>query len=280
MPATFQILPIPSGSQFTQTIGTDDPDDLNDFRALIVADQNVTGLAEVDITLSTGYSLQSFEGQNSVHAITIRPPETAGTCTVTIAANAVTEGNAETAQDIRVSTAFPDADAEAFTKLADVSAGDGIAVTPTRIITCEGSSTKTLNFYTHAGVEQTSESVTATLSGSSNFYRNNIDVLNGDLLLKQMNVINRYRLSDFSEIQADMGGADEGISHTELGVMGRVGSGEFVIQPYGTTQVSDRLVFEIQGFDIGSLFRTRSIVGLYIDGLLYFTGTASRSHRI
>ena len=117
MPATFQILPIPSGSQFTQTIGADDPDDLNDFRALIVADQNVTGLAEVDITLSTGYSLQSFEGQNSAHALTIRPPETAGTCTVTIAANAVTEGNAETTQDIRVSTRFPDDDAESPTTL-------------------------------------------------------------------------------------------------------------------------------------------------------------------
>ena len=98
MPAVFQILPIPSGSQFTQTIGADDDDDLNDFRVRIIADMNVSGLEETDITLSTGYSLQSFEGQNSVHALTIRPPETAGICTVTIGADAVTEGNAETSR--------------------------------------------------------------------------------------------------------------------------------------------------------------------------------------
>ena len=139
MPATFQILPIPSGSQFTQSIGADDDDDLNDFRALIVADQNVTGLAEVDITLSTGYSLQSFEGQNSVHALTIRPPETAGTCTVTIGADVVTEGNAETSLDIRVSTSFPDDDAETPTQLFTLTfpgrlVSRGMTITPTRIL--------------------------------------------------------------------------------------------------------------------------------------------------
>ena len=37
---------------------------------------------------------------------TIRPPTTAAVITMTIAADAFTEGNAETSQDIRVSTSF------------------------------------------------------------------------------------------------------------------------------------------------------------------------------
>ena len=43
----------------------------------------------------------------------MRPPETAsGTITFTVAADAFSEGNVETEKDIRISTSFPDADAE------------------------------------------------------------------------------------------------------------------------------------------------------------------------
>ena len=43
MPVTFEILPIPIGSQFIQQIDSDDPADLNDFDILIVGDQNAHG---------------------------------------------------------------------------------------------------------------------------------------------------------------------------------------------------------------------------------------------
>ena len=228
MPATFQILPIPSGSQFTQTIGADDPDDLNDFRALIVADQNVTGLAEVDITLSTGYSLQSFEGQNSVHAITIRPSETAGTCTVTIAANAVTEGNAETTQDIRVSTSFPDADAEVPTTLLvnPSESVNGIAVTPSSLLlNLNGVG---IQKYTHAGTD-TGETL---ISFSPN---RDIDFINGDVL-SAGSALGRYRLADgatiflFNYPRSKFGIGR--ITHTRLGYADISSAGSIRILPF------------------------------------------------
>ena len=239
MPATFQILPIPSGSQFTQSIGADDDDDLNDFRALIVADQNVTGLAEVDITLSTGYSLQSFEGQNSVHALTIRPPETAGTCTITIAADAVTEGNAETSLDIRVSTSFPDDDAETPTQLFTLTfpgrtVSRAMTITPTRILIAhtvdpfQGTDTTTIRKFTHAGVQQMGETLSRAQSSSANF-----NYINGDLLFGNT----RYRESGNTFIQIGSVGNLTGqgkTSQTRLGFM-RGGSGEFNILPYGET---------------------------------------------
>ena len=94
---------IPIGSQFVQSIGANDPDDLNDFRCLILADENGTELEESDITLSTGASLVELTGKNSVRQATIRPPETAGMLTITVGANAFSEGNAETSKDIRIS---------------------------------------------------------------------------------------------------------------------------------------------------------------------------------
>ena len=100
MPVTLTIQEIPSGSQLVETISGDEPDDLNDFSVLILLDANGTGLTESDITFSTGASLVELTGANSVWQATIRPPETAGTVTITVAADAFTEGNAETSQKI------------------------------------------------------------------------------------------------------------------------------------------------------------------------------------
>ena len=231
MPATFQILPIPSGSQLTQTIGADDPDDLNDFRALIVADQNVTGLAEVDITLSTGYSLQSFEGQNSVHAITIRPPETAGMLTITIAANSVSEGNAETTQDIRISTSFPDADAETPTTFFSQDHPTyGVTVTPTQILVLytAGANLVQIAFYTHDGTE------VGTRQRVDRF--SSIDYFNGDLLFAYGSFgfeFRRVNLPSFTEVFQDMLGSTFGIgiTHTRLGYADDL-AGSIRILPY------------------------------------------------
>ena len=131
--ANFKIIPAPLGSQFVRAINKFMPEDLNDFSVFIVADANVTGLAESKISVSAGSSLQSFEGQNNVYRVRVRPPETAGIVTITIAANAVSEGNPVTRKKIRVSTRFPDTDAATPTLLWDHNLGRplyaGIAVT-------------------------------------------------------------------------------------------------------------------------------------------------------
>ncbi len=243
MPATFQILPIPSGSQLTQTIGTDDPDDLNDFRALIVADQNVTGLAEVDITLSTGYSLQSFEGQNSVHALTIRPPETAGTCTVTIAANAVTEDNAETTQDIRVSRSFPDADAEEPTLLFSAIRIVGITVSPTHILTSSGNE---LERYTHDGTD-TGQTLTVPRDSLGI-----MDYINGDILFPANNRFGSWNAATRHNAQDGVlvSGIGSGnvlrgnIVHTRLGYTGVTGRSIQVL-PYDYESEADVIEYDI-----------------------------------
>ena len=72
-----------------RSIGSNDPDDLNDFRYFNrFADENVD-LEQSNVSVSSGSSLVSFEGENSVYRAVIRPPETAGTVTVSIAENAV-----------------------------------------------------------------------------------------------------------------------------------------------------------------------------------------------
>ena len=119
--ATVEIIPIPLGSQLVKNIGTNDPEDLNDFTVLLVFDGNITGLTEADITLSAGTTLVSLEGRNSVWKAVVRPPQTAGTVTVTVAANAVAEGNAQTSKDIAVVTNYPDADAETPTLLFNIA---------------------------------------------------------------------------------------------------------------------------------------------------------------
>ena len=149
--ATVDIIPIPLGSQFVKTIGANDPDSLNDFPVLLVFSENASDLTESSITLSGGATLVSLEGQNSVRKAVIRPPQTAGIVTVTIAANAVAEGNPETRKEIRVSTSFPDADAATPRLLWDHNltrpSYSGIAVT-SNIISIFG--------YTYGGNQRSS----------------------------------------------------------------------------------------------------------------------------
>ena len=196
MPVTLMLQQIPSGSQLVETISGDEPDDLNDFSVLILLDANGTGLTESDITFSTGASLVSLTGSKSVWQATIRPPETEGMLTITVGANAFTEGNAETSQDIRVSTSFPDDDAEEPTFLFDhnlsrtgvgvFTNGSGITVSPTRILINSGgqltlfSAENYIDFFTYSGIHQTSETVTYNLPGRR--WSLKIDYVNGDIL--------------------------------------------------------------------------------------------------
>ena len=120
--ATVEIIPIPLGSQLVKNIGTNDPEDLNDFTVLLVFDGNITGLTEADLTLSAGATLVSLEGKNSVWKAVVRPPQTeTGTVTVTVAANAVAEGNVQTSKDIEVVTNYPATDAETPTLLFNIA---------------------------------------------------------------------------------------------------------------------------------------------------------------
>ena len=192
--ATVEIIPIPIGSQYVQSIGANDPDVLNDFPVLLVFSENATGLTESDITLSSGSSLVSLEGKNSVRKAVVRPQTTAGMVTITIAQNAVAEGNPETSKSIRVSTSFPDTDAEVPTELFTVSGSrpNGITVSPTRILTVDNQTTKHVRFFTYAGVEQTSEELNISVGSLTTF---GIDYINrGFILALSGNGSRRYDL--------------------------------------------------------------------------------------
>ena len=179
MPVTITIRTIPLGSQLTSAIVGDEKESKNDFKVRIVLDGNGTGFEESDITLSTGASLVELTGSKSVWEATIRPPVTAGMLTITIGANAFTEGNAETTHDIRVSTNFPDTDAVSPTLLFDLGIPVwAITLTPTEIIAQSGA---TITRYTHDGT-----AVAGAMSLSVNSTRKT-DYINGDILLTKYN---------------------------------------------------------------------------------------------
>ena len=189
---TFTIQESPIGSQLVETISGNDPADLNDFDVFITADANVT-LTESDVSVSSSSDIVAFEGEGSTHKATIRPPETAGTVTVSIAENAVPEGNPAVSKSIRVSTTFPDADAEVPTELFDtgLNTATGLAVSPTRILVI---AVKDLRFFTHDGTLQTSEnhSYVSTLT--------QIDYFNDTILARAANQVRRYDFESSGEI--------------------------------------------------------------------------------
>ena len=192
--ASVEILTIPIGSQLTSTIGANDKEDQNDFPVLFLFSENGTGFREAGITLSAGSTLVSLEGRNSVWKGMVRPPQTAQTVTVTVAANAVAEGNPEITKDIRVSTRFPDADAETPVELFTHSFSNekGIAVTPTRIVINNSPSNSSLNLVrlTHAGVQQTSETLTGTRLNQTYSHRG-FHAINEDFIIDTR----RYRVA-------------------------------------------------------------------------------------
>ena len=255
MPVSLEIIPIPLGSQWLRTIGNSDPDDLNDFRVRFVFSGNATGLTEAGITLSPGAFLFSLEGINSVWEGVIRPPQAAGMVTVTVNQNAVHEGNAETSKDIRVSTSFPDTDAEVPSALFTVndSRVKGIAVSPTRILV---SYHDTLDFYAHNGTLQTSERLDLGSSGSNGF-AGRLEFLNESFIntgrssanLTALNFCFRRRF-DGTDLDAPPLFGFGGIVHTRLGFLkffyNRLGtSGPYRLQPYGTIDTADTTEIDI-----------------------------------
>ena len=236
--ANLSIQEIPIGSQLVSTIGANDKPDKNDFKILIISDENVTGLTESGITLSAGATLVSITGENSVWEATVRPPQTAGVVTFTVNQNAVLEGNPQTSKSIRVSTSFPDADAEVPTSL--ITHGipntqvEGITITSQRIIIGRQpiNTQITLQKYLHDGTAQTDETVSYTHSSIFNF--TGIDGVNGDILARHTRL---REVSGLLEPVDTFSLNGSGIAHTRFGFMRTSGRGELSALPYGQTPV-------------------------------------------
>ena len=231
MPVTLMLQQIPSGSQLVETISGDEPDDLNDFSVLILLDANGTGLTESDITFSTGASLVSLTGSKSVWKAVIRPPETEGMLTITVGANAFTEGNAETSQDIRVSEEFPDADAETPTFLFDHNLGGmrGMSVSATRIFFCNSGNSDRFEIesLTHNGVHQSSETIMHTQRNDAAW---SMDYINDSFLIAF------YRSAIHMAIRTSESGflprPSRAITHTRLGITSFPQRDTVIFQPY------------------------------------------------
>ena len=247
--ASVEILTIPIGNQLTSAIGANDKEDQNDFPVLFLFSENGTGLTEAGITLSTGATLVSLEGKNSVYEAKIRPPKTSGIVTVTVNANAVTEGNAQTSKDIEVVTNYPATDAETPTLLfnhSNLTNASGLTVSPTRVIASRGGDTTgSIVFFTHAGVQQTTE----TLLSNTTAITERIEYFNDTLLIAGNQIYRapgRFSLTDLSEIERYAIPSTSGfIVHTRLGVIGIDNTRVFYIQPYGTTAHDDRVEHQL-----------------------------------
>lgn len=248
------IIPIPIGSQLVRSIGANDPDDLNDFRCLIVFESNVTNLSESGITLSAGATLISLDGKNSVYEAVVRPSTSAGILTFTVNQNAVAEGNPRTSKNIRVSTSFPDADADAPTELFrhGVTGPSKIAVTPTRITIITGN-TASLNFgttagirirrFTHAGVEETTNYL-----GAGGAYANTLEIVNGDVWLRVSSGSGYRRFREYDSgivaTQQTVNFSSAGfsavhdITHTRLGFAG-VRSGTLLTKTFDNSKETE-----------------------------------------
>ena len=270
--ANVEIIPIPLGSQLVKSIGANDKEDQNDFPVLFVFDGNITGLTEAGITLSAGATLVSLEGRNSVWKAMVRPSQTAGTVTVTVVANAVTEGNAQTSKDIEVVTDYPATDAETPTLLfnhSNLTNASGLTVSPTRIIAIRGGdTTASVVFFTHAGVQQTTETLTPSIVGTAE----RIEYFNDTLLIAGNQIYRgpgRFSLTDLSEIERYAIPSTSGfIVHTRLGVIGIDNTRVFYIQPYGTTAHDDRVEHQLP-----TEFGYRNIA--HQDDLLYMADRGS-----
>ena len=248
--ASVEILTIPIGSQLTSTIGANDKENKNDFPVLFLFSENVSNLTESGITFSAGATLVSLEGRNSVWKGMVRPPQTeTGTVTVTVVANAVSEGNAETSKDIEVVTNYPDTDAETPTLLfnhSNLANASGLTVSPSRIIASRGGDTTgSIVFFTHAGVQQTAETLTSSITGIAE----RIEYFNDTLLIAGNQFYRspgRFDLTDLSEIERYSITSVSGfIVHTRLGVIGIGNTRIFYIQPYGTTATVDRIEHQL-----------------------------------
>ena len=104
--------------------------------------------------------------------------------TLTLAANAVTEGNAVTTQQIRVSSVFPDdnADSGTLTNLTPAVSGRGLAISENRFYTYD-SGTRRFHAWTKDWVEQTAEEFTFPVVPNKHIASDNLYFFNDTLCL-------------------------------------------------------------------------------------------------
>ena len=263
MPVSLEILTEPIGSQYVQSIGANDPATLNDFAVYIVSSENATGMEQSHLSVSSSSNIVSFEGRNSVWKAIIRPPQTAGVVTLTVAQNAVSEGNPETSKDIRVSTSFPDTDAETPTELlthayfSGITYRRAIAVSPTRIYiltTDTNRRSARLQIHNHQGafIEQS-----VYLNNKSTIRVNGrMDYFNGNLYVGEAGI---FELSDVNLV-GDTG--IEALVHTEFGVIS-----DDEIRPYGADSNQT-----LPSIDFSSIY-----AAAHQAGLLYLLGDFNQS---
>ena len=98
-PPPVMLLRIETGypTRYVRSIGTNDPEGLNDVPIFFLWGADADGFEDADVTV-TGATKQGFRKvRDNFFEVVVRPPDTgAGTYTVTVAANAVSGGNSET----------------------------------------------------------------------------------------------------------------------------------------------------------------------------------------
>lgn len=293
--ANLSIQEIPMGSQLVSTIGTNDTPDKNDFEILILSDENVTGLTESSITLSSGATLVSLTGKHAVWQAVVRPPQTSGIVTVTVAENAVAEGNAETTKDIRVTRFFPDADAETPTLLfnhnlsyafrsGEGTNGRGIACTPSRIILSSSGRVGSrppftnyngyIDFFRYDGTHQSSEliaSVSERSGTSGRLLLGRIDFLNNDLIYSRKGRLN-LQTHEFSVDLIII--PTYAITHTRFGIARSITASSLSVQPYDFDAAAVTLNFS---FDFTNQLRGITAAAHQNDLIYIYDNSPSKS---
>ena len=88
-------------SRYVQAIGDEDPADLNDFQVLLDWNAAVSdfGVSRMTVTGASGHSFSAIS--ETKYLLTVRPPASgSGTITITVAANAVSQGNLRTTASV------------------------------------------------------------------------------------------------------------------------------------------------------------------------------------
>lgn len=264
---TVQFVTVPMGSQFLDAMSSTDPVDKNDFKVYLVWSENVTGLSlsNISFTIVSGpggtrnltphTQLLSLRGSKSVYELTIRPPNpigagnsnpwngvgtnpTTAVITLTIAANAVTQGNPVTTKTIRISRTFPDVDADVPTSLFNATGTfRGIAVSSTRIFIGEPNSVTRkhrIRAYTYAGVEQVSERVTLTFEVGRDTL-STLQYINGDFLID--GIYRADREGNLIKTLSNLAGY--AVVPTRLGFLNFSNSDIFRVYPFSGTSSAD-----------------------------------------
>ena len=258
-----------------RSIGNNAPADLNDFPVLLIFSENVD-LMRSDVSVSAGSGIIAFEGKNSVYKATIRPPQTAGIVTVTVAANAVSQGNLQTTKDIRVSTSFPDVDAESFPLERQFSANGGsqIAVSSESIFQLRRNSYPSpgdIHEYSHDGV------LKKTVSGIIPYqsFLSALHYINGQLIIGNPQngggTIVKSGVAHLPEVRSIYKSGARGITHTPEGIfVTRHQSGFTALQLIAFDEKS-RITLTPENLRFGLTTYIGPVV--YVDGYLYIFKT-------